>query len=69
MILGNLYGDREVQIILPNGRTCGRADHGVPDFEYEGLKMTSASGLAEVDGVIYKCGGNTRPNPTKQVGK
>ncbi len=67
--MGNQYGDREIQVILPTGKICGHADHGVPDFEYEGQKMTSGSGLAEVDGVIYKCGGNTRPNPTKQVGK
>ena len=66
--MGNQYGDREIQVILPTGKICGHADHGVPDFEFEGQKMTSASGLAEIDGVIYKCGGNTRPNPTVQIG-
>ena len=61
LILGNQEGDREVRVILPNGGICGRAEHGVPDFQYNGVQMTMLSGVVEADGVIYKCLGTLLP--------
>ncbi len=52
-------GDNAFDVILPNGRVCPKADHGIPDLD-RGDPMvisTTKGALAEEDGVFYMCGG------------
>ena len=55
MVHGNDEGDPSFEIVLPDGSIC--SDHGIPDVAIAGFTQTRDHGLAEVDGVIYRCAG------------
>ncbi len=52
---GNSLGDADFEIVMPNGKICPTADHGLPTYNV--TDPVSYHGITEVDGVIYLCGG------------
>ncbi len=57
---GNNAGDADFDIVLPNGKICPPADHGLPPFNVTDPLYLHA--ITEADGVIYLCGGERAAN-------
>ncbi len=59
LALGNSAYDRDLELVLPNGRSCPASDHALPAFALGAEKMTMHNGVAEVAGTVFKCAGKT----------
>ncbi len=55
---GNILGDTDFEILLPNGAVCPPLDHGLPGLDPGVFAPRYRHAIAEADGVVYMCGGN-----------
>ena len=55
--LGNYDWDKQVEVVLPNGKPCPPSDHQIPDFDFGDQLMGRNPAVVEADGVVYLCGG------------